>query len=722
LIPQGRFIFLDPRGGVDADGNPNVLDLALNTGVVNDIGHLARFDPNNPTGGDFHAFSTADRFNYRPYNYLLTPNRRVNVFGKAERDITSDILLSFTGSYTNRRSNGQAAPNPLALGSDAGSGFYLDNIVIPANQPYNPFGMALSGTSNLITLGRRPLEAGPRMFEQDVDTFLLSGVLSGKQEIADKPIFWDVGFSWGRNTATDLGRNIFNSRKLALALGDPAVCNATPGCVPFNIFGGQGADGSGSITPEMLQWATFTQHNSSEQELNDIALNISGDLFSLPAGALGYAFGFEHRKESGSFVPDAAVQGGETADVPASSTEGQVQVNELYLELNVPVVADLPFAKRVELSAAVRSSDYDRFGRDEVYKGGLYWRMTTDFSLRYNYAQGFRAPNIGELFNTGSRFDSAISDPCSQYLTKAAPNIQANCQALGVPGSFVQQNQQISVQTGGNLNLTPEKSNTWTAGFAYSPSWASDLPFVENLTFDFNYYDITLKQAIQALDAGNQLNACVSTLDPLFCNGIVRGAGGGIIAFANQLTNIGRVETEGFDATVTVASEETRFGQFRISWSNTYLGGYKEFTPGPNGDVVTERAGTEIGSPTKGLVRYKSALTTDLQVATFTPSLVVRYISGIRETCPKAIVDAGLSNLCSDLGNSINELGSRFYVDASVGWTPPIMDDRLNVGVGVNNLLDKDPPLCRSCDLNSYDGTIYPIPGRFVFARANVKF
>ena len=719
---QGLFSFNDPTGAVDADGNPIVLDLALNTGAVNDIGHLASFDPNNPTGGDFHAFSNADRFNFRPFNYLTTPSRRVNVFGKAERDITDDILLSFTGSYTNRESANQAAPNPLFMGSDAGSGFYLDNILIPANQPYNPFGVDLNGRDNLVTIGRRPLEAGPRIFDQNVDTFLLTGAVSGKQEIVDKAVFWDVSFTWGRNNASQIGHNIFNARKLALALGDPADCAAVPGCVPFNIFGGQGADGSGSITPEMLQWATFTQHDSSQQELNDIAANLSGELFPLPAGALGYALGFEHRKESGSFEPDAAVQGGETADVPAQGTAGEVLVNEVYLELNVPVLAELPFAKRVELSAAVRSSDYDRFGRDEVYKGGLYWRMSTDFSVRFNYAQGFRAPNIGELFNGGSRFDSNISDPCSGYAGSGNPSLAAACQALGVPASYTQVNQQISVQTGGNVNLDPEKSNTWTAGFAYSPSWAGDLPFIENLTFDFNYYDIELKGAIQALNAEDQLNGCVATLDPTFCNGIVRGGGGGIIAFANQVTNIGRVETEGFDFAVTAASKDTGFGVFRFSWGNTYLGGYKEFTPGPDGLIQTERAGTEIGSPTKGLVRWKSTLTTDWEISTFTPSLVVRYVSGLHETCPGTFIRGGVGYLCSDPDNGINDLGSRFYVDSSVGWTPPILDDKLNVGIGVNNLLDKDPPLCRSCDLNSYDGTIYPIPGRFFYARASVKF
>ncbi|HXG44307.1 MAG TPA: TonB-dependent receptor, partial [Gemmatimonadales bacterium] len=81
--PQGRFIFLDPRGDVDGDGEPDVVDITLDTGAVNDATRTAIYDPNNPTGGDFHAFGTLDRFNFRPYNYLVTPNRRVNLFGKA---------------------------------------------------------------------------------------------------------------------------------------------------------------------------------------------------------------------------------------------------------------------------------------------------------------------------------------------------------------------------------------------------------------------------------------------------------------------------------------------------------------------------------------------------------------------------------------------------------------------------------------------------------------
>ncbi len=410
-IPQGRFTFLDPRGDCRrmTVTEPDVIDIVLDTGATG-----ANYDPNNPGGADWHNFSNDDRFNFRPFNYLATPNRRVNVFGKAAYDVSDSVELTFTASFTNRESSGQAAPNPLFMGSGAGAGFFLDNVFIPADHPFNPFGIDLgpdgAGGNNLTQIARRPVEAGPRMFDQKVDTWMLSGALTGDLELGGRTHYWDVSLNWGRNNASQTGFNIFNARKLALALGPVDACDRDPGCVPFNIFGG-----AGTITPEMLAWATFTQNDSSNQELNDVAFNLTGELFDLPAGAFAYAFGLENRKERGEFIPDSIAQSGETADVPASATRGQVRVKEAYLELRAPLLANLPAVQRLELSAAVRSSDYDSFGRDEVFKGGLYWRVFNDLSVRANYAEGFRAPNIGELFNTGSRFDSGLDDPCDNY-------------------------------------------------------------------------------------------------------------------------------------------------------------------------------------------------------------------------------------------------------------------------------------------------------------------
>ncbi|GAB4124402.1 MAG: hypothetical protein Kow00104_08870 [Rhodothalassiaceae bacterium] len=242
--PQGRFVFTDPRTG-------ETLSLTLRDGVLNDgAGNVPVFDPFDPTGGDFKGFTTADRFNFQPFNLLLTPNKRVNIFGKAEVDVTDDILFRMTASYNNRKSVNRAAPVPLFLGSDAGSGFFLDNVFIPADHPFNPFGIDLDGRDNLILLARRPIEAGPRIFRQNVDTWTLAGTLEGESELEGRKLFWDINVNWSKSEGNQRFFNNINARKLALALGPTDACAAQPGCVPFNIFGGQGPDGSGSITGE----------------------------------------------------------------------------------------------------------------------------------------------------------------------------------------------------------------------------------------------------------------------------------------------------------------------------------------------------------------------------------------------------------------------------------------------------------------------------------------
>jgi iron complex outermembrane receptor protein len=288
-----------------------------------------------------------------------------------------------------------------------------------------------------------------------------------------------------------------------------------------------------------------------------------------------------------------------------------------------------------------------------------------------------------------------------------------------VPGTFTQLNPQISVQTGGNPGLTPETSETYTFGLGYSPSWAKNASWIEDLTFDVNYYNIKLDNAIQALDAQVQLDNCVASLSPTFCDGIVRAGGGAIVAFANQLTNIGRVETDGIDWTITLSTPEFGFGALRFTWANTYLGGYKEFTQGDNGLVARELAGIELGSPTRGYVRYKSTLATDWQVREFVTSLTLRYLSALDGACT---ANARAQNLCSDPAANIDELESKVYADLQVAWSPSLWNQQVQFALGINNILDEDPPPCRACDLNNYDGTIYPVPGRYIHARAAIKF
>ena len=310
--------------------------VTLNDGVLNDGGaSIPAFDPANPASGDFHAFTAADRFNYNgaDYNYLRTPNERVNLFASARHETGAGLEVFATVSHTGRSSSTKAAPEPLCLGNGCGNRI-TDNFFISARNPYNPFGVdLLPGDGTLEFFGRRPLESGRRLFYQRVHTWFGTAGLNGEFQWGGRNLFWELYGSYGENRGSQKKYNSHNAAKLQVAMGDPNVCAATPGCVPFNFFGGQGPDGNGSITPEMLDFVTYTQRDSSRQSLRNVALNIAGDVFSLPAGEAGFAAGIEFRDHAGWFRPDPIAERGETAGIPAGSTQGGFRATEYYGEL-----------------------------------------------------------------------------------------------------------------------------------------------------------------------------------------------------------------------------------------------------------------------------------------------------------------------------------------------------------------------------------------------------
>ncbi|MDX1410171.1 MAG: hypothetical protein R3330_18605, partial [Saprospiraceae bacterium] len=264
--PAGRFVFFEPAVG-------DFVSLAPDAG----IGNNPVYDPNNPTGADFHAFGLDDRFAYQPFNHLVTPNERLSVFAKGEYEFTDNTSFRMLASYNNRKSQGQAAPVPLFFGPGGGSTFYMANLVWPADHPFNPFGIDLD-SSNLNFIGRRPIEAGPRIFNQDVDTWYVSTGLDGQFEVGGENMYWDVTAIWSENDARQTKLNQFNARRLATALGPTDVCAANFGCVPLNIVG------AGSMTQEMLDYVTYTGVDNSNQELFDFTANLSGTLIEMPAG------------------------------------------------------------------------------------------------------------------------------------------------------------------------------------------------------------------------------------------------------------------------------------------------------------------------------------------------------------------------------------------------------------------------------------------------------
>lgn len=697
--PQGRLVFADPSG--------NTYNITSNTGVTNPV-----FDPSQ-TGctrtDDYHCFTTADRYNFAPNNLLLTPNERKSVFGQVRFEFTPNVSGWFRGLYSERESANQAAPEPFFLGTDAGvyNEWAETKLVISANNPYNPFGFDLTtmgANPNLFLLGRRPVEGGPRRYEQDVKTWYAAGGLDGIFEVNQRSWNWDINVMSSESKATQTNTGSYNVKHINQALGDPAACAAIAGCVPLDIFGGPG-----TITPQMLAWISPIVRDRSKNTLSLGSANITGELFDIWAGPLSFAAGAEWRRYKGEYHPDPITIAGEYNGVPSGVTIGSYSVKEGYVEFDVPLAREGFWGKSLDLSIAGRYSDYSTFGGTGTGKIGLRWQPADELLLRMSFAQGFRAPSIGELYGTLSRFDATIVDPCNN-----AASTTPKCVADGVPPGYEQANPQISVVTAGNRELEPEESRSFMAGAVWSPSWAEDSSWASKLDLGVTFYRHTIDKAIQAPDAQSIMDRCIDTRDAFACASYTRNDRGQIVRFEDILANLGTINTSGWDFTAHWLLPETGWGQLGFDWKATWVTRYELINE--SGQAEPKGPGIEVSD--SAIPEWSSTFATNWDYQNWNVNWTMRYIDRLRESCAGANGFA----ICTDSVADQHWLGSTTYHDAQISWRTDAWMKGVKLSVGVNNVFDKNPPICLSCTLNGYDPGTYDLPGRYTYARLSMDF
>jgi iron complex outermembrane receptor protein len=721
--PQGRNIFCNPAIAAGPDPNnpvygscANPYDVTLNTGTTNPVWNSGNA-PNT-----YHNFTDADRFNFAPLNLLLTPSQRKSIWTSVTYDWTDDVQVYAKGMFNNRTSTNQAAPEPIFTGPFAGTGGIADTINISSKNPFNPFGIDLCSTAgalpgcptvaNFSYATRRPIEAGPRIFDQDVDTWYFSAGFRGLLHIGGG-FSWDLNFVDSDNKASQKFTGGYNIAKVGIALGDPAVCAQVPGCTPLDLFGGQGRP----ITPAMLKYILAPQIDASEQQLKLVSFNITGPIFNIQDRSAAIAVGGEHRQYDGVFSPDPLRQNGESQDSLAFPVSQSYHVNEGYAEFSLPLLQTLG------ASAAVRYSDYSTFGSQTTYKGGLRWQPINDFAVRGNYSTGFRAPNLGELYGL-TQFGATLVDPCGPTGGVPASQYVAGCAAQGVPPGFHQANTQITTFTGGNPNLKPEKSDSWTAGIVYNAGWLQGRGATNKLTFEATYWNIKVKDAIQAEDLQALLNACVEAggLDPTLCKPFTRGAGKQLNPPQNFLANLAHITTDGADFKINWLSEQLSFGHFSAALQATRVNSYKaEDTLG----LVSQRTvGIEVSNGAIPAWRANAQL--GWGIAGVDVTWTLRYIDSVKELCGNASAAVPVPGCTDQSGNfnanMYNTLSSVLYNDVNIAWNDAFRAKGLKLEGGVNNLFGVNPPICYTCTLNGYDASTYDLPGAFWYFRGTYKF
>jgi outer membrane receptor protein involved in Fe transport len=687
--PEGRFMYYDANGDF--------------------------FDVNGDNNGGFVPWdNVGSRFNFAPFNYLSTPQERTNIYSQGRYELNDSVSVVATAFYGNRKSAQALAPTPLFFGAAFGDSGY----VIGANNPFNPFGTELStdvapgDPGWLFLVGRRMFEAGYREFKQNVDQFQFNGGFEGVLELGDREFYWDVGYTYAdiaQNTITD---GLLNTDRVKAALADSCVTDAS--CVPLDLFNGSSDIGVGSITQEMIDYISFTAQDASGTSLESYQANITGDVVELPAGFMSFAAGYEKRWQDGYDQPDALIAAGSTSGNSRQPTEGAFSVEEFYLELAVPLVADVAFVEALDLELATRYSDYSNFGDTTNSKVGIKWRINEELMVRGTWSEAFRAPSISELFLGASDSFPPLTDPCNGGAA-ANPNLPG---CAGIPAGYQQPNSQIRITVGGNRNLNAEEAESFTYGVVYAPSW------LEGASLTFDVFDIEVDGAVSSVGAQSILDACAQTGTTL-CSLIQRGSQGQVIDLFNGLVNLGGQTTKGFDMELAY-NFETDFGDFKFRLDATYVDDRSVIIVDPvsGAQTVFREAGRAFDRDV--VPRIRSNISLNWVNGDWTANYLIRHIGSTVENC--SIGTAGGVDLNDALcnmpnsgpdGEDYNELGAMGYHDVSVGY---FINDNLRVTAGINNLLDQDPPVSFTTFANSFDPSMYEVPGQFGYVRFSMTF
>lgn len=592
-------------------------------GVAN--GGARQIDP--ATG---QAVASYAPFNFNPYNVFQTPFERFNIFAQANYEVSDAVEVYTRGMFSKNTVSTIIAPSgsfggavnvnlnnpylPAALRNQlcafnvapVVNGVDADGNSVSAQTAYQArfsaaecaAAAAATGPSDSayrtveVNLSRRATEVGPRISDYTSTTF---DIRAGLRGAITSNIDWDLSGSYGESEKiqTIQGYTLQSRWREGMLANNTTSCiSGNAACVPLNPFG---ADGS--MTPAMVDFLSETSTSTVRTSLAQVRGIVSGDLgFASPAATtpIGFALGGEFRSYKAEQSSDLLAKtpgelGG--AGGAAPDINGGYSVYEGYAELIAPLVEDRPMFKSLTVEGGARYSKYkvDGGGSNETwtYKAGASWEPVADIKIRGNYAHAVRAPNIGELFTPLTTGLTNLGvDPCNGAAPVSNANLRAICLAQGAPagsiGSITNPTAgQANITSGGNLNIAPEKADTWTAGVVIQPS------IIPGFSLSVDYYNIKVKDVIGSPLPGDLISACFGSITAASAtssactairrNPITGGLDGdpantpGLYA---PLSNLGKLATDGVDL-IANYSRDLGFGKLALSFVGNYTANSK---------------------------------------------------------------------------------------------------------------------------------------------------
>lgn len=668
----------------------------------------------DPTTGTLGAANVVNLFNFNPPNYFITPLDRTQMTALAEYSINDNAQVYADLFYT----RGRVELNLAATGT-------FNNLYdVPIGNPYIPAAMrtqlcaayqiaaagcvAGAGGTTIVQMqvNRRITEIGPRINTFDNETSQYTVGLKGTLPFLSNwgyDAYMTSGRAFQVSTRINWG-SLARSRQALNALSTTACTVTSNGCVPLNVFGA-----AGSITPAQL--AFFNVNAIQQQTVTQkvYAASFSGDLGSfkspLAKAPISLAIGAEQRTTFGGNASDgpSQIQGevlGTGAPLPDRS--GTLKLNEGFVEAIIPVLADLPFARSLNLETGFRTTEFKSGAASQNYNSWKYggeWTPVKGLRFRAMQQRATRAPNVNELFApVVSGLANLQVDPCAGANINAAAAGTAGtlsnlCVQTGVPlgqvGSVPQPSAgQINVVAGGNPNLGPEEADTTTIGLVFEPD------FVPGLTMSLDFYQIEINKSVSAATAPQVINGCYTTaLNPglgfnSLCGLIGRSPidgtfNGGTAPGVNTSTsNLGTDWTSGYDIEVRYRLPlrnlglDPKWGRVDLALSANQVTKY-EFQTIPGVPLLDCLGfyGTSCGGP-----NYKTKFTqrASWAVGDWNFAYNWRYVG-------KVIEEPGGTNYLPQFST----VKAYSYVDLRADWN---VTKNLKLQLSVANAFDKKPP------------------------------
>ena len=714
---QGRF---ELRNGANASSNAG--------GYAS---NLFSFNPDNSvvSGG-------GTGFNRNSVRRISTPTERYLAAGAAQYKFSDSVTAFLEGTYAKTKSSSQIEALALDSQLDTGVGYGIDNPYIPASIRQqiiarNSDGIASNDVTS-IDFRRRQNEVFSRSNSNDRDTFRIAGGFRG----AISPKWsYEVSGVYGQLKDRTSSQDI-DITKYANALD--AVTDATgtivcrdaaaraAGCAPINLFGYNTASAAASnyVQADVAREVAI----KNTQFVANASLN--GSLLTLPYGDVRVAFGGEYRREKSAENWDALTNAGQNSGNQTPDTVGSFNVKELFGEIDIPILKDLPFVNSLSLQGAARYSDYSTIGNVFSWNAGAEYSPVRGLRFRGNYAIANRAPNINELFSSASETFPAVQDPCDGVTAastgtyaNACRQIPAIAAAVRNGGTFqytLADTQGINGFDGGNRNLQEEKGKTLTLGAVIAPDQ------VRGFSLTVDYFDIKLTNAIGIIPRSTSIQQCLLTSEPQFCNNVIRYDNTGYIRTVNaQNINIADTKTRGIDVNLRYgrALGLTTDDRLDLSVLYTHTLRYKTQSD-PAAPAYSGVGNLEYGAA----FRDKVNATATYSAGPYSVNWTTTYLSPMVDTVRDEFADyADQIGLSPEIA-AHNEIASRFYHDVQLRARVGEESKQMEMFFGVTNLFDRKPPkLEDTVFYGTITGTttaadVYDPIGRRFYVGAQLKF